>query len=154
MPGYGVAADEAGLLPWDWATERLTSSHDYWLATVSPAGTPHLMPVWALWQAGALWFSCSNGSRKTRNLLANPRCSLSTSNTAQPVVVRGRAEVVAGLTEIQALIDAENAKYGTDYSMDFLGPASSTWFKVSAERVIGLDVADFTGSPTRWTPAR
>ncbi|MEU4668583.1 hypothetical protein AB0F91_11525 [Amycolatopsis sp. NPDC023774] len=44
MPGYGIAPASAGLLPWHWADERLRTSHDYWLATVTPAGLPHLMP--------------------------------------------------------------------------------------------------------------
>ena len=35
MPGYGTQGptEGTGLLPWSWATERLTRSHDYWVAT-------------------------------------------------------------------------------------------------------------------------
>ena len=42
MPGYGVGGPDegTGLLPWSWATERLTSSHDYWVATVRPTAGP------------------------------------------------------------------------------------------------------------------
>jgi hypothetical protein len=42
MPGYGISGPEegTGLLPWSWATERLSSSHDYWLATVCPMAVP------------------------------------------------------------------------------------------------------------------
>ena len=47
MSGYGV--EEGGeLLPWAWALERLTRSHDYWVATSRPDGRPHVMPVWAV----------------------------------------------------------------------------------------------------------
>jgi nitroimidazol reductase NimA-like FMN-containing flavoprotein (pyridoxamine 5'-phosphate oxidase superfamily) len=154
MPGYGIAGagEGTGLLPWSWAEERLTRSHDFWLATTSPEGEPHLMPVWAMWLAGALWFSSSNGSRKTRNLRANGRCSLSTDTAAQPVVVKGIAEVVTDQVQLQAMLDAENAKYGSDYSIDTLDPAVNTCFRVRPVRVFGLDTEDFTGSPTRWTP--
>jgi hypothetical protein len=71
MPGYGIkpAADGTGLLPWSWAEERLISSRDFWLASTSPDGEPHLMPVWAVWLAGALWFSSSNDSRKARQVI-------------------------------------------------------------------------------------
>ena len=33
MPGYGIlpAGEGTGLLPWEWAVERLARSHDYWL---------------------------------------------------------------------------------------------------------------------------
>src|SRR5262249_17191311 len=56
MPGYGTlpAGEGGGLLPWSWAEERLARSHDYWLATVTPDGAPHLMPVWAVWLDGRL----------------------------------------------------------------------------------------------------
>jgi hypothetical protein len=153
MPGYGLLAadDGTGLLPWTWAVERLASSHDYWLSTLSADGAPHLMPVWAIWLDGALWFSCSKESKKARNLTADGRCSLATDNAAQPVVLQGVAEPVITLGEIQRLIDAENAKYDTDYSLELLGPAVSTWFGVRPARVFGLDTADFAGSPTRWT---
>ena len=154
MPGYGVRppSEGTGLLPWDWAIERLARSHDYWLASASHDGEPHLMPVWAVWMGDALWFSCGNDSRKTRNLRADGRCSLATDDAAAPVVVQGVAEVVSDIAELHKLLDAENAKYGTNYGIDMLDPAMNTCFRVRPAKVIGLDTADFTGSPTRWTP--
>src|SRR6476660_9856575 len=89
MPGYGIASAEAGtgLLPWAWAESRLSSSHDYWLGSSWPDGRPHLMPVWGIWMKGALWFSSSAGSRKTRNLLADGRCTAATDDALNPVVL-------------------------------------------------------------------
>ena len=154
MPGYGVkpAADGTGLLPWAWAEERLVSSRDFWLASTGPDGEPHLMPVWAVWLSGALWFSSSNDSRKTRNLRADGRCSLATDDAQQPVVADGVAEVVAGGDDLARMLAAENAKYGTDYGIDMLDPRDNTCFRVRPRWVFALDAADFTGSPTRWTP--
>ena len=110
MPGYGMlpAAEGSGLLPWSWAEERLIRSHDYWLATVTRDGAPHLMPVWAVWQDGRLWFSGSNGSRKSRNLDAEPRCTLSTDDPLEPVVVAGRARRVNDPGALAAMLAAEN----------------------------------------------
>ena len=56
MPGYGIAGprEGSGLLPWSWAVQRLTASHDYWLATVCPDGRPHVMPVWGVWHGASL----------------------------------------------------------------------------------------------------
>jgi PPOX class probable F420-dependent enzyme len=152
MPGYGIrpASEGTGLLPWAWAVERLFASHDYWLATRRPDGHPHLMPVWAVWLDEALWFSCSNSSRKTRNLRADPRCSLATSNALQPVVAEGTAEVVSDQAELRRLLAAENAKYETSYGLEMLDPAANTCFRVRPIWVFALDEADFTGSPTRF----
>src|SRR5271169_6853976 len=80
MPGYGIGdeSEGSGLLPWTWAEQRLVQSHDYWLATVRPAGAPHVMPVWVVWRHDAAWFSSSPQSRKTRNLAADRRAVITT----------------------------------------------------------------------------
>ncbi len=153
MPGYGTqpATAGSGLLPWSWAEQRLIRSHDFWLATVTPDGAPHLMPVWAVWHTGQLWFSSSSGSRKARNLTAQPRCSLSTDDPLEPVVVQGRAERVTDPGALAAMLAAENAKYGTSYGPDMVDPASNSVFRLRPEWAFALDSRDFTGSPTRFT---
>ncbi len=153
MPGYGTlpAGEGRGLLPWSWAEERLSRSLVFWLATVTPDGAPHLMPVWAVWHQGQLWFSSGNGSRKARNLAVQPRCSLATDNPLEPVVVHGRAGRVTGRAALAAMLEAENTKYGTAYGMDMVDPASNSVFTLTPEWVFALDSRDFTGSPTRFT---
>jgi hypothetical protein len=150
MPGYGTAgpAEGTGLLPWSWATERLAASHDYWLATISSNGQPHVMPVWGTWQDEAVWFSSSGGSRKARNLCADPRATITTDNPLEPVVVEGIVERVMAPTSIVAFTEAVNAKYGTDYSVDFF--AENACFRLEPTWAFGLTEADFVGSPTRW----
>lgn len=153
MPGYGTlpAHEGTGLLPWSWVHTRLTRSHDFWLATVTPDGAPHLMPVWAIWHEQRLWFSSSNGSRKARNLSAQPRCTLSTEDPLEPVVVHGLAERVTDAAELAAMLAAENAKYDTDYGTDMVDPASNSVFALRPQWVFALDSKDFAGSPTRFT---
>jgi nitroimidazol reductase NimA-like FMN-containing flavoprotein (pyridoxamine 5'-phosphate oxidase superfamily) len=153
MPGYGTlpAGQGTGLLRWSWAEERLARSHDYWLATVTPQGAPHLMPVWAVWHQNMLWFSSSNGSRKARNLGAEPRCTLSTDNPLEPVVVQGTAVRVTDRDALLVMLAAENAKYGTSYGTDMVDPASNSVFRLSPDWVFALDSKDFAGSPTRFT---
>ena len=152
MPGYGVRPprEGTGLLAWSWALERLSGSHDYWLATLGD-GRPHLMPVWAVLLDDRLWFSSSKGSRKARNLAANPRCSLATQDPLEPVVVEGVVQAVTERADLERVLAAENAKYGTDYGIEMLDPASNTCWALTPDRVFGLDSADFTGSPTRWS---
>lgn len=154
MPGYGVAppGEGTGLLPWSWATERLGRAHDYWLATVGLEGRPHLMPVWAVWDADALWFSSSTRSRKVRNLRGERRCSIATDDAQEPVVVDGVAEVVEDRRLLERVLELENAKYETTYTFDELfDPSVSTCFRLRPVVAFGLVQADFSGSPTRWT---
>ncbi len=77
-PGYGLPTGNKGLLPWSWAEQRLQKSHNYWITTVKPVGSPqgvspHTMVVWGLWQDGRFLFSTGSKSRKARNLAQNPK---------------------------------------------------------------------------------
>jgi general stress protein 26 len=108
------------------------------------------MPVWAVWHAGALWFSSSKQSRKARNLAADPRCVLITEDSQNPVVVEGKAELLTSRTDLETLLAVENAKYHTEYGMDMLDPAANCAFRVRPDWAFGLRAEEFTGSPTRW----
>jgi PPOX class probable F420-dependent enzyme len=153
MPGYGLRGptDGAGLLPWQWAHDRLVASHDYWLATTRADGRPHLMPVWGVWDGAALWFSSANASRKVQNLRARPRCSVATDNAYEPVVLEGDARVVTDRSRLEIALAQENRKYGTDYGIEMLDPGHNTWFELRPVWAFALDEDDFTGSPTRWS---
>jgi PPOX class probable F420-dependent enzyme len=152
MPGYGVVAavEGSGLLPWSWAAERLTTSRNYWLASVWPDGRPHVMPVWGMWDDAVLWFSSAAESRKIRNLAADPRCCVTTEDASDPVVLEGTAQIVTEQPLLQRVVDLMNAKYGTDFGLAFLDPAQNATVRVRPRRVFGLRSGDFTGSPTRW----
>ena len=152
MPGYGIAGPEegTGLLPWTWAEERLRASDRYWVATTWLDGRPHVMPIWAVWLDGCMWFSSALGSRKARNLLRDGRCVVTTDDPLEPVVMEGVARQVTDPAELQAMLDAMNAKYETSYGLDFLDPAVNASFRVQPAWALGLLERDFTGSPTRW----
>ena len=152
MPGYGIVGptEGSGLLPWSWAEQRLVASRNYWLASSWPDGRPHVMPVWGVWHQRSLWFSSSRGSRKARNLAADPRCVVTTEDAAEPVVVEGVAEVVTDGDALERLLALENAKYATDYTMELLDPAVNATVRVRPRWAFGLLGRDFTGSPTRW----
>jgi PPOX class probable F420-dependent enzyme len=152
MPGYGILpADQGGgLLPWSWALERLRDSQDYWVATVWPDGRPHLMPVWAVWDEDVLWFSSSLRSRKIRNIQAGSEVTVSTEDPLNPVIIEGTAEIVTEIAAIHRFLDGMNAKYGTDFALDFLDPAKNASVRVRPRRAFGLKESEFEGSPTRW----
>ena len=100
----------SGLL-WSWAEQRLLASRNYWVASRWPDGRPHAMPVWGVWHEAAFWFSSSRGSRKVRNLAADPRCVVTTENAVEPVVIEGTAEVVTDPGALARMLALENAKY-------------------------------------------
>jgi pyridoxine/pyridoxamine 5'-phosphate oxidase len=113
MPDYGIEAADAGqgLLPWTWAGERLRTNRNYWLATATTGGRPHLMPVWGVWLDETFYFSSGSRSRKARNLQANARCVVSCENAAQPVVIEGIAHRVTNLDLLSRAAEAYSEKY-------------------------------------------
>jgi PPOX class probable F420-dependent enzyme len=138
-------------LPWSWAEERLAKSRDYWVATSHPDGRPQLTPVWGVWHDRALWFSCSLGSRKKRNLELDARCSVATDDAEEPVVIEGSAELVSDAESLAVVVDRINRKYETAFGPDMLDPSVNACYRVRPAWAFGLTESNFTGSPTRWT---
>jgi nitroimidazol reductase NimA-like FMN-containing flavoprotein (pyridoxamine 5'-phosphate oxidase superfamily) len=146
MPGYGIATNANGLLPWEWARRRLEEAHNYFVTTVRPDGRPHCMPVWAVWMDERLIFSTGADSRKARNLAANPRCVVAPESAAEAVIVEGAAHEEHDTDLLRRWRAAYKLKY--DWDMD----ATEGIFTVVPDRAFGFEEADdtFGVSATRW----
>ena len=149
MPGYGIAEPNKGkgLFPWDWAAERLTTAKTYWLATTRSEGQPHVMPVWGVWLDAAFYFSTGNQSRKARNLVENPRCSICCELGEDQVIVEGSAQLMNDEAMRRRFADAYQAKY--DFDMEGF---NEPFYAVHPKTVFGFTTADgqFTKTATRW----
>jgi len=145
MDGYGVPRTSEGALPWEWALERLTRSHNYMLTTVRPDGAPHAMPVWGVWFDGAWYFSTSSTSRKSRNLEQNAMCIVSNENLEEAVILEGLALRLKD-DEIpkQAFVDYK-AKY--DWELD---PKRGPVWKVTPKVVFAIPEQQFPQHVTKW----
>jgi PPOX class probable F420-dependent enzyme len=63
------------------------------LATILPDGAPHSVPLWIGTEGGRVAFLTGPGSRKARNIEADPRVAISITNREQPFImatIRGR----------------------------------------------------------------
>ncbi len=150
-PGYGFPESNKGLLSWSWAEQRLKKSHNYWITTVKPDGSPHVMVVWGLWQEGRLLFSTGSNSRKARNLAQNANCVVSTEHAHEAVIVEGTAEI-ADVAARRKLIPAYEKKYKFDLSTmkDDLLSMKEPVFSVRPRVVFGLWEKHFQSKSTRW----
>ena len=98
-----------GLPPVDWAavTEKLDAgsapapdadnSRTTWLATLNEDGSPHVT-VRPSWLDGAFWFQTGSGTRKGRNVVREPCCSIAVSIRDADVVIEGDAARVSDPT--------------------------------------------------------
>jgi hypothetical protein len=105
------------------------------------------MPVWAVWDGAKLAFSSSRRSVKIRNVAAG---SIATDDALSPVVIEGVARFVTDEPGLRRFLDTMNAKYRTDYGIDFLDPGANSVAEVTPRWAFGLKENDFSGSPTRW----
>ena len=149
--GYGFPESKKGLLPWAWAEQRLKKSHNYWITTVKPDGSPHTMVVWGMWQDGRFLFSTGSKSRKARNLAENPNCIVGSENAAEAIIVEGVAEI-ADVTARRKMLPAYERKYKFDMSTmkDDILSMKEPVFAVRPRVVFAMWEKYFQSKSTRW----
>ncbi len=77
----------------------LSKPHIADLATVRPDGSPHVAPVWFLYENGFIKVLAETSSVKVRNLKGESRVSVSIATDQRPyeyVIVNGVAEISEG----------------------------------------------------------
>jgi uncharacterized pyridoxamine 5'-phosphate oxidase family protein len=152
MPDYGLPKSKKGLLPWQWADDRLKKSRQYWIATTRPDGRPHVMVVWALWLDGALYFATGSTSRKARNLANNPNCTMCTDNAAEAVIVEGEIETEKDVARIREFLKIYEKKYKwnmSDMADDMLNLKEPVFF-LRPKTAFGMAEKTFSKTATRW----
>jgi len=144
----------------DWADgqRELTDAELSWLTTVRPDGRPHVTPLLTVWLDGALHFCTGECERKSRNLAENPQVALTTGRNALrgglDVVVEGTAVRVLDRERLQALADAWEQKYGSEWHFDvrdggFDGQGGTAHvFRVEPATAFGFAKDPY--SQTRW----
>ena len=84
------------------------------VATVLPDGSPHSVPVWAIYEDGRIAIFTQPSSRKARNIARDPRVALSLVDFTNPyrtLHIRGRVvETVEG-DDALAIIDRISQHY-------------------------------------------
>lgn len=147
---YGIwAADEgAGLLEWDWATQRLEQAHNYWVGTASESGRPHSAPIWGLWHEGVFFFSTARGSRKGQNLAANPFAVVHLESGDEVVIVEGSVGEVTARKDLDTLAAAYGLKYTLEITFE---DPNSVVYALTPERAFAWRESDYPESATRFT---
>jgi nitroimidazol reductase NimA-like FMN-containing flavoprotein (pyridoxamine 5'-phosphate oxidase superfamily) len=86
--------------------EFLDHAHLARLATADPeTNQPHVVPVWYGWEGQSLWISAFRSTRKVKELLKNPRCSViidvdGDKPGLRAVLMEGEAELVRSPQEL------------------------------------------------------
>lgn len=89
MPSGYQQAGESELLTWTWVDDQLAGAQNYWLATTSPNGAPHVTPIWGIWLHDRLYFDGIPTARWARNSTTNPRAAVHLESGEKVVVLDG-----------------------------------------------------------------
>ena len=152
---------EAGPTPWPDAWHALEHAELYWLTTVRADGRPHVTPLIAVAQDGAVHFCTGLREQKARNLEHSAQVALTTgTNTwAQglDVVVEGTAARVTDRETLQRLADAYEAKYGSVWHFDVgdgvfgSGADAAAVFRVEPAKVLAFAKEPHAQTTYRFT---
>lgn len=146
---YGISKSGEGLLPWSWASERMSAARNYWIGSTRPDGRPHVAPVWGVWLEDALYFSSDPTSRKARNLTLNPQVVVHLESGDEVVILEGSVEVFHDEELYQRVARAYNAKY-QDLIMNEESLGGALVYALHPRNAYGWLERDFVSSATQW----
>jgi hypothetical protein len=160
LDGYGFAE-----LPWSRPRDLLAgappSADAMWfLGTTRPDGRPHAAGLGAVWHDGDLYFTSGPGTRKSRNLAANPAATISTRVPGLDLVFEGTAARVTDPEVLERLAavyraggwpaQVENDALTAPFSAPSAGPAPWHLYRFTYRTVFGVSSQEPYGA-TRWT---
>ena len=152
-----------GRLPEQWSRVREVLSHSfvtYWLATTGRDGKPHVRPILAVWVEGSLYFSARETTRKIKNLVVDPHCSVNVEEEPLDLVVEGKAVKVRDGGTLKRVADAYASIYDWHVTVrdgafhdtqgaPTAGPPPYDVYEVIPTTAFGFGT-DESFSPTRW----
>lgn len=147
---YGQAPDStADLLAWDGVADRIAASPNYWLATTTDDGRPHLRPVDGVFVEATLAFGGSPATRWVRHLQQRPAVTVSLPDDDHAIVLEGDVELVTdgGLT-IAGLVGAANAAKYPQYHHQ--GAPFRPFWALRPRRVYAWTLTGFPDRATRF----
>ncbi len=149
-------------IPWSRVEKQLDGgdrNETYWLATTSPDGRPHVAGVGARWSGGKIYVVSGPGTRKSRNMTANPHCVLSVALPDIDLVVEGTAAKVTDARKLEQIArlyadggwpaEARDGALVAPYSAPSAGPPPWDLYEVTPVSATGVATAEPHGA-TRW----
>ncbi|MFL6140311.1 MAG: pyridoxamine 5'-phosphate oxidase family protein [Labedaea sp.] len=155
---YGNAA-----LPWSRPSEQFAGATGpdlaYFLSTCGHDGRPHSTGIGALWDDGDLYFVSGPGTRKSRNLAANPACAVSVRLRGIDLVLEGEAVRVTEPATLERLAaryrdggwpaEVSGAAFTAPFNAPSAGPPPWQLYRLVQRTAFGVATEEPHGA-TRW----
>jgi hypothetical protein len=147
---YGQTAETtAELQAWADVAARIAASPNYWVATTTDDGRPHLRPVDGVFVEGTLAFGGSPQTRWVRHLQQRPEVTAVLPDDDNAVILDGRVELITDpeLDLAKAVGAANVAKYPQYFAE---GAAFHPFWALRPERVYAWSLTGFPRRATRF----
>ncbi|MEO8355293.1 MAG: pyridoxamine 5'-phosphate oxidase family protein [Chloroflexota bacterium] len=109
----GYVDNPSSYVDWSWVAAQLTESKNYWLCSVRPDSRPHVVPRWAVYRDGKIYYDGSPETRHNRNTESNPNISVHLESGDQVIILEGTS-LPAGKPSAELanqLVEAYRKKY-------------------------------------------
>lgn len=151
-------------LPWSRPRDILVTGPaqpgtTFFLSTTRPDGRPHVAAVGALWLDGDLYFTSGPETRKSRDLTAQPACTIAVGLVGIDLVLDGEATRVTDrptLEKAAALFrdegwpaEVEGDAFTAPFSAPSAGPPPWHVYRFRFQTAVGVATAEPHGA-TRW----
>ncbi|HET7048673.1 MAG TPA: pyridoxamine 5'-phosphate oxidase family protein [Solirubrobacteraceae bacterium] len=155
---------EEAPMPWDRASTALGTGSlkpeiPCFLGTVRPDGRPHSAGVGVAEHDGGIYFTSGPETRKSRNLAANPACTLSLRLDGIDLVLEGDAERVVDQPTLEQLASVfrhggwpatvEGDAITAPYSAQSAGPPPWRLYRLNVHTAFGVGLREPHGA-SRW----
>jgi hypothetical protein len=153
-------------LPWSRPRDLLAAGEPpsspprtFFLGTSRPDGRPHAAGVGAVWSDGELYFTSGPGTQKSRNLAANPACTISVKLEGIDLVMEGKASRVTDRATLERLAgvfraggwpaEVDGDAFTAPFSAPSAGPPPWHLYRLELHTAVGVAAAEPYGA-TRW----
>jgi hypothetical protein len=151
-------------LPWSRAHDLLViptegSELTFFLGTAEPNGRPHSSGIGALWFEGDIYIVSGPKTRKSRNLEANPACTISVRLEGIDLTLEGEARRITDKPSLEKVAQAyrdggwptevQGDAFTAPYSAPSAGKPPYNVYRFTYETAIGVATAEPSGA-TRW----
>ena len=147
----GYVDHPTSILTWMEIQQRLVEARHYWICSVRPNHSPHVIPRWAVWVNGRVFYDGSPETRHAKNIRLNPQVALHLESGVEAVILYGTAEAVSRPNIDEAVVIA--AEYCRKYESLGYAPQPYQWdagglFMITPKTVIAW--TNFMENPTRF----
>lgn len=136
--------------------ELLSTERTARVATVSPDGSPHVVPLWFYWADGQLWVTSLRRSRRASDLAGGSAVAVCVDtgtdySELRGAVLYGRFQDAATHPDLPAARAGLGRKY---WAIDDVPDLKShQWLRLEPERVVSWDFRKIPGGRDRRTEA-